>query len=248
MRRAVPLAGLLMSAYLAVPASAEDTLADEIVRALTGGSATAGPVTRSLGSRAPSANAVKLTPRSFKPVQSGNLLPTESPDTVKGTILIQPGAPDGERDPVIQAKTPTIDQPLVQGARPNPAGSPETAPALSYDLYVTFPFASHRLTDRAKDTLNSLATALNHPDLVDKRIRIAGHTDAVGTAESNMRLSERRAEEVRRFLWDVHKVDRMRIETVGYGESRLKDPARPRAGINRRVELVNLGPQPARLE
>lgn len=144
---------------------------------------------------------------------------TRSIERVQGTILVQPG--DG-----------AAAAPEIQTA--------ETA-APSYDLYVTFPFASYELTDEAKAKLESLATTLKHPKLANNRIRIAGHTDAVGTEEDNQKLSEARAEAVQKFLWEKHAIDPERIETVGYGKSRLKDPDNPLSGVNRRVELVNMG-------
>jgi outer membrane protein OmpA-like peptidoglycan-associated protein len=65
-----------------------------------------------------------------------------------------------------------------------------------------------------------------------------GHTDAIGSTEYNQKLSERRADAVRRYLVNGG-IDPTRIQTEGYGESQpvaSNDTTEGRAQ-NRRVEL-----------
>ncbi len=50
------------------------------------------------------------------------------------------------------------------------------------------------------------------------RIQISGHTDSVGTAEFNMRLSQARAESVRIYLVQ-HGISSARLSAKGYGEA-----------------------------
>jgi outer membrane protein OmpA-like peptidoglycan-associated protein len=50
-------------------------------------------------------------------------------------------------------------------------------------------------------------------------IRIEGHTDSIGAAESNQKLSERRADAVKKELI-VRKLQADRIEIVGFGAAR----------------------------
>ena len=72
----------------------------------------------------------------------------------------------------------------------------------------------------------------------DIRLRINGHTDAKGTKNSNMSLSERRAAFVAKKLIELG-VDEKRIEWKGYGEElpvAENDTASGRA-LNRRVEI-----------
>ena len=69
-------------------------------------------------------------------------------------------------------------------------------------------------------------------------IDVAGHTESVGAAESNLELSRRRAEAVVAFLKDAG-VDVGRISSVGYGETKPiapNDTADGRAR-NRRIEF-----------
>jgi len=73
-------------------------------------------------------------------------------------------------------------------------------------------------------------------------MRIEGHTDAVGNAVQNERLSELRAESVRDFLVS-HGVDPEQLEAVGFGEQRpVADNSTPAGRArNRRVEIHPLG-------
>jgi flagellar motor protein MotB len=99
---------------------------------------------------------------------------------------------------------------------------------------------SANISSRSKATLDALGTALQDDSLKNASIMIAGHTDASGRAEYNQTLSERRAEAVRGYLSDKFDVTTNTLTVVGYGAERLKDPHAPRAGINRRVQIVNL--------
>jgi len=70
---------------------------------------------------------------------------------------------------------------------------------------------------------------------------IEGHTDSVGTEESNLILSQDRATMVKMWLVREMKIPADRIETVGFGASRLIAPAsgtQEEQQINRRVEIV----------
>lgn len=53
-------------------------------------------------------------------------------------------------------------------------------------------------------------------------VRIEGHTDSRASEAHNQRLSERRADSVKRYLVD-HGVEGSRMDTIGYGESRPID-------------------------
>jgi outer membrane protein OmpA-like peptidoglycan-associated protein len=89
--------------------------------------------------------------------------------------------------------------------------------------------------DYARYLRDSVAVALN-----DQRLRpclrfvIEGHTDASGPEDYNLALSDKRASAVVDFLAD-HGVDRSRLQSIGYGESRLANLNDPNAAENRRV-------------
>lgn len=83
-----------------------------------------------------------------------------------------------------------------------------------------------------------MATLLNADKTLN--VYIVGHTDNVGTLESNMKLSEDRANSVVSMLINTYKVSAKQVTAKGVG------PLAPLAGnqteegrkLNRRVELV----------
>lgn len=92
----------------------------------------------------------------------------------------------------------------------------------------------------AHDALAKVAELLNVYD--DRRVLIVGHTDAIGEASYNKRLSERRADLVKQFFVDKFEIDGARLVTEGYGEDRpiaSNDTPKGRQ-TNRRVEVVIL--------
>jgi outer membrane protein OmpA-like peptidoglycan-associated protein len=85
--------------------------------------------------------------------------------------------------------------------------------------------------------LNQVAQVLNgHPDLV--KIEVQGHTDNVGDAKKNLRLSQDRAEAVVQYLV-AKKVKFDRLKGKGYGSTQPVVPNTSKASRekNRRVEF-----------
>jgi len=102
---------------------------------------------------------------------------------------------------------------------------------------VLFPTGSATLPVRARRSAERVAAVLQqHPQ---RRIRIEGHTDSVGSAAMNLALSRRRALALRQALLDAG-VEASRIEFVAYGESRPVADNATSTGRqqNRRVELL----------
>jgi OOP family OmpA-OmpF porin len=69
-------------------------------------------------------------------------------------------------------------------------------------------------------------------------VTLDGWTDYIGTDKYNKKLSQRRADAVKKYLVDKHKVDPARITAVGHGKS-FKYDNKTAAGRykNRRVEM-----------
>jgi len=76
----------------------------------------------------------------------------------------------------------------------------------------------------------------------DWRLRIEGHTDNIGGAQSNLELSGKRAQAVKAWLSAQHGVKPERLETQGFGDARpvADNQAEEGRAKNRRVELVKL--------
>jgi outer membrane protein OmpA-like peptidoglycan-associated protein len=113
---------------------------------------------------------------------------------------------------------------------------PPEAPAV-VNLWVNFAFDSADLTTDARITLDELAKALRGARLEGKVFILAGHTDAVGTAEYNQSLSERRANAVRDYLVSAGQVLPNRLKAEGWGFSRPMNADDPKRAENRRVEV-----------
>ncbi|MFL5297546.1 MAG: OmpA family protein, partial [Phenylobacterium sp.] len=99
---------------------------------------------------------------------------------------------------------------------------------------------SAELTEEGAANARNFAAALNDPRLVGLTFQIVGHTDATGSADRNLLLSEQRAEAVKAFLVK-QGVDAARLQTKGMGSQDLAVPEAPEAAANRRVEVKRAG-------
>ena len=108
------------------------------------------------------------------------------------------------------------------------------------DLEINFDYNSADISARSLSSVQALGKALTNPDLKGSTFVVAGHTDAAGGESYNQDLSERRADAIKKYLVDRYGVAASDLVTVGYGKSKLKDPANPMADANRRVQVVNM--------
>ena len=109
--------------------------------------------------------------------------------------------------------------------------------ARSINIEVYFDFDSAALKPKAIEQLKPLGQALSSADLGSGRYLIMGHTDAKGSVAYNQTLSEKRAASVRKYLAQRFLLHPNTLVSIGLGETQLKRPAEPHAGINRRVEI-----------
>jgi outer membrane protein OmpA-like peptidoglycan-associated protein len=77
---------------------------------------------------------------------------------------------------------------------------------------------------------------IDHPKF---KLNIAGHTDSQGNEESNLRLSQARADAIKAYLMYRFKIDPARIEANGYGSSKpiVEERTESERKLNRRVEF-----------
>ena len=84
---------------------------------------------------------------------------------------------------------------------------------------IFYDFDKAVLRDESKLALDSMVMLLkDHPNIV---IEMASHTDRVGSAKYNQKLSQRRAQSVVDYLI-ANGIPRERLKPAGYGESRPK--------------------------
>ena len=110
------------------------------------------------------------------------------------------------------------------------------------DIDINFAFASDKPLSSSMAIIEIISNALKSPQLASNRFLVAGHTDSVGSASSNLTLSNKRAAAVRQILISKYNIDPRRLVAVGFGFDRLKIESDPLSSQNRRVEIVNLGP------
>ena len=107
---------------------------------------------------------------------------------------------------------------------------------LTLDSEVSFDFDSAEIKHGFQRTLDKLAGVIQKYDKTV--VHVVGHTDSVGSAAYNQRLSQRRAEAVGRYL-SARGVAPGRIHTEGRGETEPRATNSTEAGrqLNRRVEI-----------
>ena len=101
---------------------------------------------------------------------------------------------------------------------------------------IYFKYQSDKILPEADQELQRLLDLMKkNPEM---RIEISGHTDNVGSARYNKKLSRKRAEAVRKHL--VEKgIDKDRMTAIGYGFEQLilKKGTKKEMSVNRRVEI-----------
>jgi OOP family OmpA-OmpF porin len=126
-------------------------------------------------------------------------------------------------------------------------GEAEVLPAASYveldkseqvNIQISFDFDSAALREDQKPKLATLCNVMQKIDI--QLFRIVGHTDASGSAEYNQKLSQLRAEEVKRYMTTECGIASDRLEAVGVGKDFLFNKDDPRSDENRRVEFQAL--------
>lgn len=108
---------------------------------------------------------------------------------------------------------------------------------VTFESGVLFSVDQSAINPSAQSKIKNLAEVFTkYPD---SYILIEGHTDASGSADHNMELSERRAKAVAEFL-KAQNVASERIKTAWYGENQPKFPNDTEANKaqNRRVEFA----------
>ncbi|GAA0339613.1 OmpA family protein [Bowmanella denitrificans] len=101
---------------------------------------------------------------------------------------------------------------------------------------ITFATGSAAISQGFHPVLQDVAKVLNKYEKTT--LMVEGHTDDVGSAESNQKLSESRANAVKNFLLG-QQVDYRRVTTVGMGEYQplVDNNSDANRQQNRRVEL-----------
>jgi outer membrane protein OmpA-like peptidoglycan-associated protein len=132
---------------------------------------------------------------------------------------------------------------LSLGERQEIAEIAATKPKI--DLEIQFDYNSAEIAKTSVTAVQELGKALSDANLKGSTFVVAGHTDAIGSEGYNQDLSERRADTIKRYLTEKYGINGADLVTVGYGESKPKDPNAPMDPANRRVQVVNMATKTA---
>ncbi len=152
--------------------------------------------------------------------------------------------PDNDGDGIPDVEDAAPNHPETVNGYQDDDGAPDTVPWLRIGERrvmegVSFHSGSDRLSSTSYQILEKIARILKQEQ--DISLEIRGYTDNRGHAESNLRLSLRRANSVRAFL--ISKgVEPARLICTGYGEANPIAPNETAEGrrANRRIELVRI--------
>ena len=163
---------------------------------------------------------------------AGRTIVIQRPTTSTGPSPVQPASTAPVASPV--RPTPATVQPA---APPLPQAPERTAEAGAVAFHISFAFNSAELPDSAHAMIDRIAQLMKEtPEL---KLRVEGHTDATGSANYNIMLSQERAQSVAQYL-EAQGISADRLMLVGKGKSEplTRDPFEP---ANRRVQFVRIG-------
>jgi outer membrane protein OmpA-like peptidoglycan-associated protein/opacity protein-like surface antigen len=168
------------------------------------------------------------------------------PDTPQGCVVDKDGCPiDSDKDGVCDGLDKCPGTPA--GVKVDEKGCPikvETPVAKELiekgraRINVEFDFNKAVVKPKYNEEIKKFADVMkDHPEL---NVVIEGNTDSVGKDAYNQKLSEKRAESVKNYMIEKFGIDKSRLSSKGYGESKPIADNKTKEGRqkNRRVEAV----------
>jgi outer membrane protein OmpA-like peptidoglycan-associated protein len=149
--------------------------------------------------------------------------------------------PDNDKDQVPDVKDQCPNE--AGSSTQEPLGCPTKSLVVVTDCEVKitqqihFEFNKARIRPESFPVLDAVVDALNkNPDI---RIEVQGHTDNIGGAAYNKRLSDQRSASVRQYL-TAHGITSSRLTSHGYGFDRplVPNDTDHNRALNRRVQFV----------
>jgi OOP family OmpA-OmpF porin len=155
----------------------------------------------------------------------------------------------GGSRPLLLALAARLRQLAAQSLRDPSRANRMNRPPLSEQLgnlaqltiAIQFDLNSARIRPISFQAVGLMADALYHPYLQGYCFLVVGNTDATGSREYNLKLSDQRAAAFREALINPFGISPARIAAVGLGEEQLLNRSHPEAAENRRVQLINIG-------
>ena len=127
-----------------------------------------------------------------------------------------------------------VEEPVAQAA---PEAPPPSGTQIVELRGTHFEFDRAKITPEGESILDQAVAVMNKHQAIS--VRIEGNTDSVGSDAYNMKLGQRRADSVEKYLV-AHGISASRLSTVSFGETKpvaSNDTEEGRAQ-NRRVDLL----------
>ncbi len=103
------------------------------------------------------------------------------------------------------------------------------------------------LTDMEIDLDKVVNFLIDHPYF---KLKISGHTDAQGDADANLRLSQKRADAIKKYIDEKGHIEENRIIAIGFGSQKpiVEEKNSDDRSLNRRVEFQIIKPSREEVE
>jgi OmpA-OmpF porin, OOP family len=128
--------------------------------------------------------------------------------------------------------------PVVEAVKPQAEAAPEIIEKGRATLNVQFDTNKAVIKKNSfKDVDNLAAVMKQYPDL---KVTIEGHTDSVGSAALNKKLSQQRADAVKKYMVEKSGIDAKRLTAKGFGPDKpiASNTTKEGRQKNRRVEAA----------
>src|SRR5690554_1438436 len=151
------------------------------------------------------------------------------------------GCPDADFDGIADDEDKCPDQPGLReddGCPPKDVKVVREAEEIKILEMVYFDLGKATLKSESFNLLQQVALVIrSNPDIT--KVEIAGHTDQVGPADTNLVLSQERADAVKTYLIEQGQIAGERLNAKGYGESQplVQEDGQKAQAKNRRVEF-----------
>lgn len=162
-----------------------------------------------------------------------------APEPVAPPPAVEEVRPQAAAPVVVEEVRPQAAAPVVvQEVKPQPRVAREIVEKGRTTLNVLFDFDKSTIKKNAYGDIDELVAVMKqHQEL---NVTIEGHTDSVGKAAYNKKLSQRRADAIKKYMVEKGGIAANRLNAVGFGMEKPVASNKTKAGRaqNRRVEAA----------
>jgi OOP family OmpA-OmpF porin len=152
---------------------------------------------------------------------------------------VQEVKPQAAAPVVVEEIKPQAAAPVVvQEVKPQPRVAKEIVEKGRTTLNVLFDFDKSSIKKNAFSDINDLVAVMKQ--YTDLNVTIEGHTDSKGSAAYNKKLSQRRADAIKKYMVEKGGIDAKRLNAKGFGLEKpvASNSTKEGRAKNRRVEAA----------